>query len=265
MGRSSPWKIAVLAASWIAALAGAAVPGMNPVGKGFPTASAYNVEIDNNIMSALCVDCHSRSVVSEDNTALGSHFVHRNFTNPTLRQAQWERTDAWDNTTFSKYGSSYTANAEPGTTGEMICESCHNILKNVGRYKLLAADNEATDPSPLCMGCHTASSLPGHHPLTGEPIYTRGGAALSTTAGGALATPLDNATYPGADRLNCRSCHRPHRSSTVTGARILKTGVAAGVQGAGTTGVERQSDIDPSGVQRLVTDFTPLCASCHTQ
>jgi hypothetical protein len=265
MGRSSYWKIAVFVAAWVTALPRAVVPGMDPAGKGFPRATAYGVEIDNNIMSALCVDCHSRSLVFNDNSSMGSHFVHRNFSNPTQKQAEWERTTAWDNTTFSRYGSSYSSNAAQGSPGEMICESCHNLLKNVGPYKLLATDNEATDPSPLCMGCHTAASLTGHHPLTGEPVYTRGGATLSTTGGNVLATPLDNATYPGPDQLNCRSCHRVHRGPTVTGARILKTGVGTGVKGSGITGVERQVDIDPTGVQRLVTDFSPLCSSCHTQ
>jgi hypothetical protein len=36
-----------------------------------------------------------------------------------------------------------------------------------------------------------------------------------------------------------------------------------GVVGADTTGIDRQYDIDISGVNRLITNFTPLCDACH--
>lgn len=242
-----------------------AISGVNPLQPGLPYSTVYGVQTDNNYMSALCVDCHTRMPASPDNTVKGSHFVYRDSSHPT-RNLSWEKTEAWDNTTNSKYGDTpTTANKPQGTPGEMICESCHNLMKNSGTNKLLAADSEATDPNDLCMGCHTPSTLPGHHPMTGDPITTRGDLPLSTTGGSALSTPLDNATYPGTDKLNCRSCHKPHGAQTVTGARLLKIGVGAGVQGQATSGIDRQYDIDPTDTQRMVTDYTPLCLSCHTK
>lgn len=246
----------------------AGVCGLNPVGKGLPRSSAYGETLDNNVKSALCVDCHSRTPGAPDNTARGSHFVHLSSGSPTLRP-QWETLIPWTgngySTTYSKYGATGAANQPPGVAGEMICESCHNVIYNVGKYKLLALDNEAADPNPLCGGCHTDETMPGHHPMTGDAIGTRGGLPLSTTLGTVLSAPLDNATYPAPNGMNCRSCHRAHGSPTVTGARVLKRGVGTGVQGVGTGGAERQSDVDPAGTNRLVTDFTPLCASCHTE
>jgi len=246
---------------------------MNSVGKGFPQSQAYGETLNNNVKSALCVDCHTRTPASlnggADNTARGSHFVYLSSASPTQRTV-WEKLTPWSGTTYSKYGAVTAANQPPGVAGEMICESCHNMKSNVGKYKLLALDNEAADPNVFCEGCHTEGSMPAHtrHPMTLDPVYTRGGLALSKTegilAGTLLQNPLDNATYVG-DGMNCRSCHGVHGSPTVTGARILKKGTGGGVLGMGSLGAERQYDIDASGVNRLVTDYTPLCISCHTQ
>ncbi len=259
-----PAGIRLLFAAWILVVPVSVSAAMNPVTKGLPTVQVYGENFGQNIMSALCVACHARTAVPySDNTVIGSHFVYRDASHLTRNLAVWEKIVAWDNTTFSKYGNNAAANQPPGTPGEMICESCHNMKKNTGVYKLLASDSESTDPNALCMGCHTLPSMTGHHPMTGDLISTRDGLPLKTAGGSAYAVPLDNATYPGSDRLNCWSCHRPHKAQTVTGARVLKKGIGAGVLGVSGTGVDRQYDISPTGDSRLVTDYTPLCDSCH--
>lgn len=250
-----------------------AYPGINPANTGLATTNVYGVPSDNNKMSALCFDCHTVAPVHLDNTSKGTHFVYRTG-HATRNMGIWEKLTAWSTTTFSKYGGiDPTAPNKPsGTQGEMICESCHNMLKNTGRNKLLAADNIATDPSLLCLGCHTAGSFGGHHPMTGDLLYTRPNQTLSTTpannGGAAYSTPLDNASYPGTDQMNCRSCHRPHGAQTVTGARILHRGISGGIEGSTINRsqnqeIDRQWDVDPAGVNRLATDIAPLCASCH--
>jgi len=249
--------------------------GMNPANPGLASTNVYGVPSDNNKMSALCFDCHTLAPLHSDNTSKGTHFVYRSG-HATRNTGTWEKLTAWSTTTFSKYGGTdpTTPNRPSGSQGEMICESCHNMLKNSGKDKLLIADNVFSDPSGLCMGCHTAGSFGAHHPMTGDQIYTRGNQLLSTNVltngGSAYSTPLDNASYPGTDKMNCRSCHRPHGAQTVTGARILNRGISGGVEGAtinrsANPEIDRQWDVDPSGVNRLMTDSTPLCASCHPQ
>lgn len=244
-------------------------PGINPANPGLASTNVYGVRSDNNTMSALCFDCHTLAPLYNDNTSKGTHFVYRSG-HATRNGGTWEKLTIWSTTTFSKYGGTdpTTPDKPFGTQGEMICESCHNLLKNTGKNKLLVEDNVFSDPSALCMGCHTAGSFGAHHPMTGDPIYTRGNQPLSTTLGSAYPTPLDNASYPGPNKMNCRSCHRPHGAQTVTGARILNRGISGGVGGAAINRsanpeIDRQWDIDSTGVNRLVTDFTPLCASCH--
>ena len=255
-----------------------AYSGMNPTNPGFPRTSVYGVPSDNNRMSALCVDCHTLAPLHSDNTSKGTHFVYRDTTlaHATRNTGTWERLTAWNATTFSMYGGTdpTAPNRPPGTQGEMICESCHNMVRNSGKDKLLAADNVLSDPSGLCMGCHTAGSFGAHHPMTGDQIYTRGNQLLSTNpvtnGGSAYSTPLDNASYPGTDKMNCRGCHRPHGAQTATGARVLNRGISGGVEGgtvnrSASPEIDRQWDVDPSGINRLLTDSTPLCASCHPQ
>ncbi len=108
---------------------GAGLCGMNPATRGLPQSGAYGETLDNNVKSALCVDCHSRTPGAPDNTARGSHFVYLSSASPTLRP-QWEKLTPWTgtgySTTYSKYGATTAANQPPGTAGEMICESCHN-------------------------------------------------------------------------------------------------------------------------------------------
>lgn len=58
-----------------------------------------------------------------------------------------------------------TYTPRPGTTAQMICESCHNIVHNIGPAKLLAIGfangavvgtptTKGTQTSVLCVGCH---------------------------------------------------------------------------------------------------------------
>ena len=77
--------------------------------------------------------------------------------------------------------------------------------------------------------------------------------------------------YPAANRLPCLSCHgNGHTGFPGTGARILRRGYSrsltapgTGVAGVDNTSIDRQYDIDPAGVSRLITNFTPLCDACH--
>ena len=248
--------------------------GMNPGNKGFPVIQLFDNVYSNNGYSALCTKCHERnpSLTSADNTAIGSHFVFGGDavrTNSTIS----EKLDAWPSGQLSKYGQIGTRNSVTGEVGELICESCHNMKVYTGKARLLVADNTMTDPSPLCEGCHARTGA-GHHILTGETsfIFNR---PLSNAPGAFVRNPPtagSGASYPGPDKLNCRSCHKPHDAQTQTGARILIRGYrgagtatpGSAVLGIGTTGMERQGDIAGSPANRLVTDFSPLCDSCHT-
>lgn len=155
--------------------------------------------IDNNKGSAMCVDCHgrnpSRHVTGAVNTRIGSHWVTKSFldtgssggypgdggkasTNGRyLHRGPWSRTTADNNISstlgLSKYGlisgTTVQPNLVPPTatstvdnTYQIICESCHNIVRNVGDNKLLAVaganwDNGTTNfyyGAVLCVGCH---------------------------------------------------------------------------------------------------------------
>jgi len=242
--------------------------GINRQLPGFPSVTLYGQTFDNNNFSAMCVDCHDRnpSVHTLDNTGLGTHFVYGG---PSKRTGNtgWEKTTAWSSTGLSRYGNFSTLKSVTGVAGEIICESCHNMLINVGEHKLLTPDNVITDPSALCEGCHGETG-PSHHLMTGDisTIYNR---ALRNTDSAFVRNPPlagSDVAYPAANAVNCQSCHKPHDAQTPTGARILRRGYSSGgtaVRGVSATGLDRQTDIDNTGNTRLVTEFEPLCNACH--
>ncbi len=263
-----------------------ATAGINPASPGFPVVTTvFGGSYDNNNYSALCVACHTRnpSARTADPAGLGSHFI---FGGAGLLTGNTgvERLTAWTDARWgpggsggsgglSRYGKTGDNVNVAGTTGEMICESCHNLLINTGVNKLLAADNEATDPSALCEGCHARTGA-GHHVLTPEAGYPE----ISTLLGRTLSNadsyyvriiPLagSEVTYPGANAINCRSCHKPHDAQTQTGARILKRGYRttdnAAVQGDGVNGMERTTENSINPGTPIVKDFEPLCNACH--
>jgi len=260
-------------------VAGVANAGINPANTGLPTVTTvFGGTYDNNNYSAVCVACHTRnpSTRTADTAGLGSHFIFGGTGLLTVKTGL-ENLSAWPVTGgLSKYGKPGDIVNVVGTAGEMICESCHNLLRNGGVNKLLAADNEAIDPSALCEGCHARTGA-GHHILTPEPpTYPE----LSTLHPGTLSTadsyyvrtlPLagSEATYPGANSINCRSCHKPHDAQTQTGARILKRGYRttdnAAVQGDGVNGMERTTENSINPGTPIVKDFEPLCNACHKE
>lgn len=249
-------------------LAGA---GVNPVNPLLPrVTTVFGGSYDNNSYSALCVACHTRnpSARTVATAGLGSHFI---FGGAGLLTGNTgvERLTAWPVTGgLSRYGKTGDNVNVVGVAGEMICESCHNMLRNTGVNKLLAADNAATDPSALCEGCHARTGA-GHHILTGEAGTLYGGALSNADSYSVRNTPLagSEVTYPGPNAINCRSCHKPHDAQTQAGARILKRGYRttdnAAVQGDGVNGMERTTENSINPGTPIVKDFEPLCNSCH--
>lgn len=243
--------------------------GINRQLPGLPTVTMFGQVFDNNNFSVICMDCHNRNPSLHtplDNTGLGTHFVYGGAAKRTGNTG-WEKITAWTSGGFSRYGNFSTLKSVTGLAGEMICESCHNMVINTGDKKLLTSDNVTTDPSALCEGCHgeTASS---HHLMTGD-VSTIYGRPLQTADDAFVRNPPltgSNVSYPAANALNCQSCHKPHDAQTGTGARILRRGYSstgAAVGGASATGLDRQTDIDNTGASRLVTEFEPLCNACH--
>ncbi len=195
--------LALASASLIGAVAINSMAGLNPASPGIPsvTISGYGggAALPNNQMSAMCVACHTRMVFG---ASAGSHFVfddaHQTNSGGGWTSADYSKTGiprdageyfhvtrwAGNDNNFSKYGdltnkrSATAATAgrvgyELAVTGatnanlatyEIICESCHNIVKNVaGGNNLLDVPGDAIGSSnqyaeskvaTLCVGCH---------------------------------------------------------------------------------------------------------------
>jgi len=282
-------------------VASGAAAGLNPADPGLPPAQAYGTTYPNNRASAMCVDCHTANPKSG-----GSHFVSHwaGTAVRTTGNLAYERLLAWP--TGVDYLSKYALPAPPnpaavsvtGQTGEVICESCHNLRRNMaGGNNLLQAYRDSDDPAALCEGCHPAQAagLPAHHPLTVHitdptpPAWLR----YPPTAGSGVP---DLGAW---SRVSCTSCHAGHGAQTATAARVLRRGSSAvtGIAGVAgqpvnvfyyaseggtpgtlrqwntgdtTPGLDRQADVDAlaaptgDGVPRLVTNRDPLCDACHT-
>ncbi len=272
---------------------GVSVGGLDPAFPGLAPATAFGRPgITNDNVSAMCVDCHGLGPL----TGRSAHFVAQP-TRGTLGQSAKERTVAWTGSgRTSKFGN-FSTWTSVATTGDLICESCHNVVTNVAGGNNLVEYSSLSSPRPtqpnsltsatttLCEGCHTTETLSplpgllGHHPMTGDS--TSSGAALSTADTVSTRGFVDNVTevggtgsevrYPGTDKLSCISCHgNGHNAYVQTGARILRKGFSrnpaspgAGVSGTDNSGIDRQYDIDPSGATRLITNSAPLCDACH--
>ncbi len=291
------WLIGAGVALWAAA----APAGLNPADPGLPDAQAYGTSYPGNAVSALCIDCHTATPV-----AGGSHFVDHYDGSGVKATANttWEKLDAWPSGGLSKFGSAAppdpAAQSQTGTAGELICESCHNLVTNAaGGNNLLEGYRPEADPSALCEGCHTAQAAgpPGHHPMTDDGVDTGSAAIRYPAAAGS------GVTYPGANQVACATCHAPHAAQAQTGARILRRGLSAvtalpNVQGkpvnvnyyddvpetgdlqgnvkdwcadhpalgCAQPGLLRQSDLSAlpaTSAYRLVSNPDPLCDACH--
>ncbi len=152
---------------------------------------------------------------------------------------------------LSRYG---LAAATSTATAALTCESCHNIIGNIGynvvplgkagwQNNLLlmnyqddgtgnrAGAGGAAVGSRFCMECHYGATAgttgpPGTHQITGQVITAaadnqRPTTTLITGAGSyadAAGTP-NTASYPADNQMDCDSCHRPHDaapSGTIT-------------------------------------------------
>ncbi len=229
---------------WVAAgvlVAWSARAGINPADPGLPTAQAYGTSYAGNAASAMCVDCHTPNPKPNAGTHFVAHYDGSGVR--TTQNLSYEKTDAWSG--GAAYLSRYASPAPPdpaarsvtGQTGEIICESCHNLVHNAaGGNNLLEGFRESQDPSALCEGCHAAQAAgpPAHHPMTGDTVGPDGDDPTNHTLNTSHATHVrstptagSEVTYPAANAVNCASCHKPHGAQVQTGARILKRGWSA--------------------------------------
>lgn len=233
-----------------AALAGGAWGAMGP-GKGLPQGWTPTPArglgaigpLDGNAISGMCVECHVSNpsartrplgtIPAGDPEPLhrGSHFVRHRLDgfDRVTSHLEWERLDPWPSGARSRYGNFATRKSVEGEQGDLICESCHSLLKNVvdstpRNVLLLQVFDKGTGAAPLCLGCHSGiTGPPNHHPL---------GAADNTDGPGTRNPPLDAAKSGGVryfsapNVVSCVSCHKPHRAMTGSGARLLRRGAS---------------------------------------
>lgn len=277
-----------------------AYAGINPASPGLPTGLEE--------VSAMCVDCHTNNPKPNS----GTHFVVHNAGAAVRNTANTaiEFLGNWPvSLTPSKYGV-VVPGAMPTTSttvarGEMLCESCHNLRKNIAGGNNLLAEYGKTASDTLCITCHAtpAGGPPNHHPMTGNNVGPdRDNAAahvLTTTHTSHLQPsplPGNDVYYPAANQMSCASCHSPHGAGEGGGARVLRRGHSASATWPGyeinliyaannprpgdiagdikiwdtgdlTPGIDRQADITAAfGAQyRLVTNVDPLCDACHAK
>lgn len=181
-----------------------AFAGINPASAGLPTVTVTGYgggPLANNQMSGMCVACHTRLVFG---ASTATHFVfddtHATNSGGGWGSADYTKTGAVRNGgeyfhvtewkagsgIYSKYGNNTTKLSETaapaGAVGfematgartlaqlaldEIICESCHNIVKNeAGGNNLVAVPGDLKTPTganaftdskvaTLCVGCH---------------------------------------------------------------------------------------------------------------
>lgn len=154
----------------------------------------------NSFASAFCVECHTRNpsalipapsmnstydpsadlgshavadVVAETNTGggfAGGSTVDNTGTAQTMPRiaGEYEKTTTWAPNGQTGYGLSKYGDPTPThtrdsqtTAGDMICESCHNVLVNNGnQLTLLTYEDDGASGAlvgdAICVGCHTA-------------------------------------------------------------------------------------------------------------
>jgi hypothetical protein len=216
--------------------------GLNPANPGLPQVTSQEAfgasggnPINNNNLSAMCIECHTNNPKPNAGTHFIAHFDGTGIR--TTTDVSIIKLDAWTSGALSKYGKkpvTLASQSVTGETGDMICESCHNLIKNVAGGNNLVDTYRAdlADPTPLCEGCHQieAAGTPNHHPLTNDTV---GGDLddplvhdlTQAHPSHVTATPAGNDVfYPVGTGLVCASCHRPHGAAEGAGARILNRG-----------------------------------------
>lgn len=123
--------------------------------------------------------------------------------------------------------------------------------------------------SALCTGCHLASG--SHHPQTGGTltIGPRANLALTTGAGsyadqtsapvGGGAAP-GTLSYPDDDKVDCDSCHRPHRADSDSDVAAAAHGDKTSPAPWDTRPTRHILEVD--GTSHVYSD---LCDECHTR
>ncbi|MHB8836140.1 MAG: cytochrome c3 family protein [Candidatus Methylomirabilia bacterium] len=278
----------------------------------WPAASAYSP-----ISGAFCMACHNGANNADPTALVAPALKGQTFVTPapypsthgTVRgggshylgpdSGEFAGVDpkltAWSSGYFSSYGAPNTGGGgaiAAVSAGEVICQSCHNILYNDGsanpasyggstskagwRSNLLLQPY-ADDPpgnangagagavgSALCTGCHDPV-VGNHHPVTGyPPLVPLSGLTLRTGSGsyadqtsapvGGGAAP-GTLSYPNTNQMDCDSCHRPHRADS-------DSDVAAAAHGSKTSSDGRPTRhiLEVDGLSHL---FSDLCAECH--
>lgn len=178
-----------------------------------------------------------------------------------------------------------------GGAGSMACESCHNIIGNIGwnldpddggwqnNLLLMAYEDDgtgnragagsATTGSAFCMYCHYGATQgttgpPGTHQITGQTITAaadneRTPDTLITGAGSYAdaGTAPGLGSYPNTDMMDCDSCHRVHDSAAGgTASATTVTYVGATI----TKGIDFILEAAEAGAGI----YSPaLCTQCH--
>lgn len=217
--------------------------------------------VDGNPASAMCVECHTANPSATiaytlptgdlDKTMhAGSHFVVNRLDGKDNLTAVFaaEYKGNWSSGRPSKYGvlsGAIISTQTAGQDGEVICETCHNIIKNKGQSLLLEDFSQTTGDSTLCEVCHISQSggPPNHHPMTGHNVgpdkdqgveheldithmsHLKDPNLTSAATGGIKFFPTQ--TY----KMTCVSCHTPHNAATATGARALRRGKSTSSDG----------------------------------
>lgn len=308
MRRGVRWRVAFAACVAGGLLQGGqGWPALAPRGAGsFPVVNLWGRAYPANQFSALCVGCHTENPSARilnlpgalpfgepETDYRGSHFVRNrldgsdHLTDAT-RAAQWEKLTAWIGSgEASRYGNNATFQSMTGASGEMLCESCHNVARNTGTAAMLLEEHDATTgAATLCTGCHAGFTGASHHPL-GDITISLAGVRPPNDVAARIAETDGVRYFPSTAtvKVTCLSCHKAHDAHRSTGARVLRRGASrvVGIPGIldrsvnvqyygspgavlfrSTNGLHRQSDVDATGVVRLVTNRDPLCDTCHT-
>lgn len=209
-----------------------------PPDRGLPRVSLWGGVYEGRHFSSLCVGCHTENPSAHfpvpvmptgdvEPAYRGSHFVRHalggtdRFTDMVAAE-RWEKRDAWSSGALSRYGDRANQVSITGAPGEMLCESCHDLVKNKGGRLLLEA-YDGGEETALCRGCHADVTGESHHPLGAVDTSDRGGVRNPLPA----AAATGGVAYFGTgDVVSCASCHLPHRAQTATGARVLRRGAS---------------------------------------
>jgi predicted CXXCH cytochrome family protein len=184
--------------------------------------------------------------------------------------------DAIDDTWTAANGGGDGWSRFDGATGHVVCESCHELEpdKNVAGTALLlqfyseGGTAAGDDPSGLCEGCHGVTPGGGSpHPMTGDNVaVTVGnptGHTLNTTTAGVIRSPIvGNVTFPGANKMNCDSCHQPHDADSDSGTYILDSILTDVTATAGPT-TDGETPANYLGSTATGLSFSTFCANCH--